>query len=242
MAGLFDTLKGYYQQNVETPKRMYGESLVKGILGIQSPQTEANFSPEELGVLKQFLDNVYKSKMDYFKRPKKELLKEANEIEAALKNYEQSAKIAQEKYPNKYFEPTDTLRKTQIKQLRDAAEGKLPTDFQVTYDSFDNWHGKFYPDSNIDWRNTLGSFRFKVDPKGNYQVYDQYDFDNPNHAPAVEKYAAMNPVSRLYSAIKDFQTNDSSLGEAYLGKTSVPVNINLPTNLQYQDPFGDTTK
>lgn len=242
MAGLFDTIKNYYQQNVETPKRMYGESLAKGILGIQSPQTEANFNPQELAVLKQFLDNVYKSKMEYFTRPKKELLKEANELEISLKNYEKGAKIAQEKFPEKEFEVTDNLKRTQIQQLRDAAAGKLPTDFKVGYDAFDNWRGNFYPDTNIDWRNTLGNFRFKVDKNGNYQVYDQYDFDNPNHAPAVEKYAAMNPLSRLYNAIKDFQTNDSALGEAYLGKTSVPVNINVPSNLRYQDPFGDTTK
>ena len=242
MAGLFDTVKNYYQQNVETPKRMYGESLVKGILGIQSPQTEANFNPQELEVLKQFLDNVYKEKIAYFSRPKKELLKEANELEVSLKNYEKSAKVAQERYPDKIFEATDTLKRTQIKQLRDAAEGKLPTDFKVGYDMFDNWHGEYYPDTNIDWRNTLGNFRFKVDDKGNYQVYDQYDFDNPNHAPNVKKYAAMNPVSRLYNALKDFSSNDSSLGEAYLGNISVPVNINLPSNLDYQDPFGDTTK
>ena len=241
MAGLFDTLKNYYQQNIELPKRMYGESLAKGILGIQSPQTEANFNQQELVILKQFLDNVYKDKMAYFTRPKKELLKEANELEVSLKNYEKSAKIAQERYPDKAFEATDTLKRTQIKQLRDAAEGKLPTDFKVGYDMFDNWKGKYYPDTNIDWRNTLGNFRFKVDDKGNYQVYDQYDFNNPNHAPNVEKYAAMNPVSRLYNALKDFSSNDSSLGEAYLGNTSVPVNINIPKEQVvspfYKDPF-----
>ena len=245
MAGLFDTVKNYYQQNVETPKRMYGESLVKGVLGIQSPQTEANFNPQELGVLKQFLDNVYKEKMAYFSRPKKELLAEANQLEKYAADAEKS--ILEEKKKNPKYE-TDLNPKTfltKAQQLKDAANGNMPTDFSVSYPNFyqqgQDPKGR-YPNTNIDWKNTLGQFRFKVDNSGNYQVYDTYDFENPSHRPAVEKYAAMNPISRLYNAIKDFSSNDSSLGEAYLGKTSVPVNINLPANLQYQDPFGNTIK
>ena len=229
MAGLFDTIKNYYQQNVETPKRMYGESLVKGILGIQSPQTEANFSQEELGVLKQALDQIYKNKIDYFSRPKEQLLSEA-------KKYEILAEKAKQNPDANYGMSLEGML-NQSKILRNAAEGKLPTDFKVDYNDL----MKAYPNSDINWRDTLGQFRFKVDDKGNYQVYDTYDFNNPSHKAAVDKYAEMNPISRLYNAIKDFSSNDSSLGEAYLGNTSVPVNINIP-NTQvvspfYKDPF-----
>lgn len=243
MAGLFDTLKGYYQQNVETPKRMYGESLVKGILGIQSPQTEANFSQEELGVLKQFLDNVYKNKIAYFTRPKEEMLKEANSLETQHQKMLKAIDKAKAENPEGTH-VMDTTLLTRAKQLRDAAEGKLPTDFKVGYDDFAGTLTKKgqYPKTDIDWNNTLGQFRFKVDPQGNYQVYDQYDFSNPSRQPGVDRYASMNPISRLYNAVKDMSTNTGALGEAYLGKTSVPVNINIPTNLNYQDPFGDTTK
>ena len=229
MAGLFDTIKNYYQQNVETPKRMYGESLVKGILGIQSPQTEANFSQEELDVLKQVLDQIYKNKLEYFSRPKEQLLSEAQK-------YEKLAEKAKQNPDADYGMSLEGMLK-QSKILRNAAEGKMPTDFKVDYNDL----MKAYPNSDINWRDTLGQFRFKVDDKGNYQVYDTYDFNNPSHKAAVEKYAAMNPISRLYNAIKDFSSNDSSLGEAYLGNTSVPVNINIP-NTQvvspfYKDPF-----
>ena len=243
MAGLFDTIKNYYQQNVELPKRMYGESLAKGILGIQSPQTEANFNPEELGVLKQFLDNVYKNKMAYFSRPKKELLSEASQLESQAKQMQAAIDKEKVNNPNATY-AMDTTLLTRAKQLRDAAEGKFPTDFKVDYNDFYNVKkagSPAYPQTDINWRDTLGQFRFKVDDKGNYQVYDNYEFSNPSRQPNVDRYAAMNPLSRLYNSIKDFSSNTGSLGEAYLGNEGVPVNINIPKEQVvspfYKDPF-----
>lgn len=226
MAGLFDYFKNAYQSNVDMPKRMYGESLAKAVTGTNAtPQTESNFTKPELDTLKSFLDNVYKKKVEYFSRPKEVLLQEATQLEKQAERFK-NEKDTEVSVPGLL---------AQAKNLRAAAEGKLPTDFKVGYQDFMQLYPK---NTDNNWRDTLGQFRFKVDEKGNYNVYDAYDFNNPSHAPAVRKYAEMNPVMRLVSALKDFSSNESSLGEAYLGTKSVPVNINL----QYRDPFGDTTK
>lgn len=80
----------------------------------------------------------------------------------------------------------------------------------------------------FNWRDTLGRFRFKVNPEGQFNVYDTYDFNNTAHAEAVKKYAEMSPMSRFTSSMSDFlQGKEAALGEAYLGKTSIPVNVNL---------------
>jgi hypothetical protein len=227
MAGLFDYLKNAYQSNVDMPKRMYGESLVKSLTGTNStPQTESNFTKPELDVLKSFLDNVYQKKVEYFSRPKEVLLQEAAQLEKQAEKFKnvKDSGVSVEGLLN------------QAKNLKNAAQGKLPTDFSVGYRDVMN----LYPqNTKVNWNDTLGQFRFKVDEKGNYQVYDNYDFDNPSRSASVKKYADMNPLSRFASSVSSFlQGNESALGEAYLGTKSVPVNINL----QYRDPFGDTTK
>ena len=226
--GLFSPLINLYQQNVDMPKRMYGESLAKGFLNSNpTPQTEANFTQPELDTLRSFLDNVYKKKVDYFSRPKEVLLQEAAQLEKQAEKYKNEPK-------GKYEVSVPGLL-AQAENLKKAANGILPSDFKVGYDEFMSVYPK---NTNVNWRDTLGQFRFKVDDKGNYSVYDAYDFNNPSHKKEVEKYASMNPLMRLVTALKDFPSNESSLGEAYLGNRSVPVNINL----QYRDPFGDTTK
>jgi hypothetical protein len=231
MAGLFDGLKNLYQQNIPSEKRMYGESLVKSVTGQnQQPQTESNFTSTELQTLKQFLDNVYQKKVEYFSRPKAELLKEASQLE------QQAAKFKNDK--NTEVSVTGLLNQAQ--HLRKAADGVLPSDFSVSYKDFMNLYPK---NTNVNWNDTLGQFRFKVDNKGNYQVYDTYDFDNPSRSASVQRYAEMNPLTRFASSVSSFlKGNESALGEAYLGKNQgVPVNINIQ-NPNYQDPFGDTTK
>lgn len=230
MAGLFNYLKNAYQSNVDMPKRMYGESLAKSVLGFQnSPQTEQNFTPEELGVLKNVLDTIYKNKIEYFSRPKEELLKDATMLE-------KKAELFKNEPEGKYDISVPALL-AQATNLKNAANGKLPTDFKVDYTDLMNAYPK---NTDVNWHDTLGQFRFKVDNTGNYQVYDTYDFDNPSRSKSVQRYAEMNPVNRLITAATNFaKGNESSLGEAYLGKNQgVPVNINL----QYRDPFGDTTK
>lgn len=62
MAGLFDM----YTSLVDTPKRMYAESLFKGLTGIQSPQTEKNFSVRELQDLQKLVKSVYDKKLLIF--------------------------------------------------------------------------------------------------------------------------------------------------------------------------------
>ena len=227
MAGLFDYFKNAYQSNVDMPKRMYGESLAKALTGTNAtPQTESNFTKPELDTLKSFLDNVYKKKVEYFSRPKEVLLQEATQLEKQAEKFKgvKDSGVSVEGLLN------------QAKNLKNAAQGKLPTDFNVGYRDFMN----LYPqNTQVNWNDTLGQFRFKVDEKGNYQVYDAYDFDNPSRSASVKKYAEMNPVNRFASSLSNFlKGNEAALGEAYLGTTSVPVNINL----QYKDPFGDTTK
>ena len=211
MAGLFDL----YTSSIEAPKRMYGESLVKGLMGSQAPQTEKNFSPAELQDLQKFIQTVYDKKIAYFSRPKEDLLKEARSLEAQAENY----KKLKQTPPGSMS--VEGLQK-QAENLKNAAKGKLPTDFRVGYEDMLN------VPMQVNWRDTLGQFRFKVDPTGSFNVYDAYDFNNPAHAEAVKKYAEMSPVSRFTSSMSDFiQGKEAALGEAYLGDISIPVNINL---------------
>lgn len=211
MAGLFDL----YASAIDTPKRMYAESLFKGLTGIQTPQTEKNFSPAELQDLQKFVKSVYDKKIAYFSRPKEELLKEASALENQAKTYE---KLKQQPPGNLSVEG---LRK-QAENLRNASQGKLPMDFKVGYEDMLN-----IP-MNYNWRDTLGQFRFKVTPEGMFNVYDNYDFNNSAHADAVKRYAAMSPMSRFTSSMSDFlQGKEAALGEAYLGNTAIPVNVNL---------------
>lgn len=211
MAGLFDL----YTSAIDTPKRMYAESLFKSLVGSKTPQTENNFSKAELQDLQKLVKSVYDKKIAYFSRPKEELLKEAVTLENQAKTYE---KLKQQPPGNLSVEG---LRK-QAENLRNAAQGKLPTDFKVGYEDMLN------VPMTYNWRDTLGQFRFKVSPEGLFNVYDAYDFNNSAHADAVKRYAEMPPVARFTSALSDFlQGKEAALGEAYLGDTSIPVNLNL---------------
>jgi hypothetical protein len=78
-------------------------------------------------------------------------------------------------------------------------------------------------------RNTLGRFRYKVNPNNNeFNIYDTYDFNNGDRENRVLEYSQMSPSQRAYKSISEFLGgDDAALGEAYLGLKGVPVNIKL---------------
>lgn len=221
------SLYDIYKELSSTPGKTYKDALVRSFTGrTESPITESNYSPEELNTLKVFLDNVYKKKKDYFSRPKAELLAEADKKDKLADIMEKRDK-----------EEANTVGlRNQAKNLRNAAQGQMPSDFYVGYDEFQNHYPK---DTETNWRDTLGQFRFKVDPEtGKYQIYDKYGFDNPSHSGNVQRYQQMNPVSRATSSLYDFFTgNTSALGEAYLGKKEVPMSINLDIDQALLDKY-----
>ena len=215
-----------YRRNVEAPKRVYGESLAKAAMGrTDIPITESDFTPQELDALTQLVNENYQKKQAYFSRPKKELLADAAEMEK-----EAQVKAQMEKADPKNIGAlglTSSGLLSQAKLLRQAAEGKLPDDFSFGYEHFMDAQT---PTQGVNWRDTIGRFRYKVDPQSNtFKVYDTYEFSNKSREDAIKRYAEMNPLQRFKTAMGEFLSGkEAALGEAYLGADKgVPTNINL---------------
>lgn len=215
-----------YRRNVDAPKRVYGEALLKSLMGrIEVPMTEADFTPQELDVLAQRINESYQKKLAYFSRPKDELLSDAENFE------KQAADMALRESKDPEIKGRAGLTSTglaaQAKLLRQAAEGILPTDFSFGYEDFSS---SKIPSQGVNWRDTLGRFRYKVDPVTNtFRVYDTYEFANKAHKAANERYAAMTPAQRFRAALGDFLSGkEAAFGEAYLGTDKgMPMNINV---------------
>jgi len=215
-----------YRRNVEMPKRVYGETLLKSFTGrTEVPMTEADFTPQELDVLAQLVNENYQKKLAFFSRPKKELLVDAADFE------KRAAQMAAQEKRDPQIKGSLGLTSSglaaQAKLLRQAAEGKLPSDFSFGYEDFMNAKT---PSQEVNWRDTLGRFRYKIDPATNtFRVYDTYEFSNAAHQNANAQYAAMNPAQRFKSALSDFLAGkEAAFGEAYLGaEKGVPMNINV---------------
>ena len=187
--------------------------------------TETDFTPQELDVLAQLVNENYQKKLAYFGRPKQELLSEASQLD------KQAAAMALREKNDPDIKGAVGLTSkglaAQAKLLRNAAGGKMPDDFSFGYEDFT--YAKT-PTRDVNWRDTLGRFRYKVDPTTNmFRVYDTYEFANKAHEEANQRYAAMNPVQRFKSALGDFLAGkEAALGEAYLGTNKgVPMNINI---------------
>ena len=215
-----------YRRNVEMPKRVYGESLLKSFMGrTEVPMTETDFTPQELDVLSQLVNESYQKKVAYFSRPKEQLLADAADFDKQAA----AAAAMEKKDPASkgMFGLTSSGLASQAKLLREAAQNKIPSDFSFGYEDF--MHSKV-PKQDINWRDTLGRFRYKVDPTTNtFRVYDTYEFSNKAHQAANDAYAAMTPVQRFKTALSDFfGGREAALGEAYLGtEKGVPMNINV---------------
>lgn len=221
-----------YRQNVDMRKRVYGESLVKSFTNrTGAPITNQTFSPEELQSLDEIIKKHYAQKMAQFQRPKAELLANANALEEAAAEDLKYLEVMKPKNPNDHEALTNNARRyrTQAQQLRDAAQGKLPADFSFGYRDYGKLVGdNTYAEDPKGWAQTLGRFRYKVDPKtGEYQVYDRYDFNNLVHEDKVKNYADMSAPQRLANALAKTVMGDKyALGEAYLaGPNSIPVDI-----------------
>jgi len=78
---------------------------------------------------------------------------------------------------------------------------------------------------------TLGRFTYSRDADGNLIVVDKYDFNKPSNL------GGMYGLMRNYAGEK-IPTGFGRDVRINLGKTPV----NQPQSLQYQDPFGNTTK
>jgi len=78
---------------------------------------------------------------------------------------------------------------------------------------------------------TLGRFTYSRDADGNLIVVDKYDFNKPSNL------GGMYGLMRNYAGEK-IPTGFGRDVRINLGKTP----INQPQSLQYQDPFGNTTK
>lgn len=215
-----------YRQNVSAPKRAYGESLLKSFINrTEVPMTETDFTSQELDVLAQLVNENYQKKLTYFSRPKTELLSDAAEMEKEAVVKAQMEKADPRNVGALGLSSSGLLK--QSKLLRQAAEGKLPDDFSFGYEHFMDAQT---PTQGVNWRDTIGRFRYKIDPNTNtFRVYDTYEFNNKSRKDAIERYAAMNPVQRFKSAISEFLSGkEAALGEAYLGEENgVPVNITV---------------
>lgn len=259
--GLFNSLIDKYKNSVDMRKRVYGESLLKSFTNTQNKSiNESDFTEKELKDLDTLIKEHYQQKLNYFNRPKKELLNDATMLEKGAKEDLEYAKTLDPKNSNilEKINNRVKLRLTEAKQLREAAQGQIPTDFSFQYTGYGDRvaENKFTKDPS-GWAQTLGRFRYKINPEtGEYRVYDTYDFNNDVHKYAADRYAQMNPIQRMASALADtaLKNNQYALGEAYLsGKNSIPVEIirkqkqeqqQQPQveSLGYTDPFGFTIK
>lgn len=260
--GLFGPLLDKYRNSVDMRPRIYGESLLKSFTGnTQSPINKDSFTKNELENLDKLISEHYKEKLSYFTRPKKELLQEATDLEKSSKDILDYMKTLPEdkKEAINRAQNNSQLYLTQSRQLREAAEGKIPSDFAFGYSGYGDRTGQNkYTNDPAGWAQTLGRFRYTVDPvSGEYKVTDKYDFNNEVHKAAAEEYSKMSPSARLGNSLANtfLQGDQYSMGEAYLsGKNAVPVDIQrrlalennksqlTPGTLKYQDPFKDTTK
>lgn len=228
-----NALTDAYRNSVDMRKRVYGESLLKSFTGrTDVPVSNSDFTPSELANLDNLIKQHYQQKMAYFTRPKAELLQDAVQLEKNAQYYAAQAKTIP-------ADKTDLLERaqsnarlslTQAQQLRDAAQGTIPTDFAFGYSGYGERIGenKFTNDP-AGWGQTLGRFRYKVNPAtGAYEAYDSYDFNNNVHKYRAENYSQMSPPARLGNALADtfLGGNQYALGEAYLsGENAVPVSI-----------------
>ncbi len=232
-----NALTDAYRNSVDMRKRLYGESLLKSFTGrTDVPVSNSDFTPSELANLDSLIKQHYQQKMAYFTRPKAELLQDAAQLEQNAQddirrsNREQKnglTLITPERFQNRA-----RLQLTQAQQLRDAAQGKLPTDFTFDYMGYgertDRSGVNSFSNDPLGWAQTLGRFRYKIDPAtGAYEAYDKYDFNNEVHKYEAEKYADMPPPARLANALINTLFGDPyALGEAYLtGSKSVPISI-----------------
>lgn len=238
MSEPINALTDAYRNAVDMRKRVYGESLLKSFTGrTNSPINESDFTSGEMSNLDNLIKQHHQQKIAYFTRPKTELLQDAAQLEKTAQHYSENAR----QYLEQYTFPDKTnmaeraqnrakLALTQAQQLKEAAQGKIPSDFAFGYSGYGERisENKFTNDPS-GWAQTLGRFRYKVDPStGAYQVYDSYDFNNDVHKYKAEKYANMSPPTRMGNALTDtfLYDNQYALGEAYLsGKNAVPLSI-----------------
>ena len=233
MSEPINALTDAYRNAVDMRKRVYGESLLKSFTGrTNAPISESDFTSGELANLDNLVKTHYQQKMAYFTRPKTELLQDAAQLEKNAQYYSEQLKTLSPDKTDMVERAQNNARLalTQAQQLKEAAQGKLPSDFAFGYSGYGERTGenKFTNDP-AGWGQTLGRFRYKVDPStGAYQVYDSYDFNNDVHKYAAENYANMSVPARMGNALANtFLSGDQyALGEAYLsGKNAVPVSI-----------------
>jgi hypothetical protein len=233
MSEPINALTDAYRNAVNMRKRVYGESLLKSFTGrTNAPISESDFTSGELSNLDNLVKQHYQQKIAYFTRPKTELLQDAAQLEKNAQYYSEQLKTLSPDKTDMVERAQDNVRLalTQAQQLKEAAQGKLPSDFAFGYSGYGERTGKNkFTNDPAGWAQTLGRFRYKVDPStGAYQVYDSYDFNNDVHKYAAEKYANMSPPARMGNALADtFLGGDQyALGEAYLsGKNVVPLSI-----------------
>ena len=233
MSEPINALTDAYRNAVDMRKRVYGESLLKSFTGrTNSPINESDFTRGELSNLDNLIKTHYQQKMAYFTRPKTELLQDAAQLEKNAQYYSEQLKTLSPDKTDMVERAQNNARLalTQAQQLKEAAQGKLPSDFAFGYSGYGERTGenKFTNDP-AGWGQTLGRFRYKVDPStGAYQVYDSYDFNNGVHKYAAENYANMSTPARMGNSLANtFLGGDQyALGEAYLsGGNAVPVSI-----------------
>lgn len=233
-----NALADFYRENTDMRARTYGESLLKSFTGRTNvPITNEDFTSAQLANLDNLVKSHYAQKSAFFNRPKPDLLRDAVKLEKEAKD--------QVDYATRAFNPNNKNTKesyersvraaqklqTQAKQLREAAEGKTPTDFAFSYDDYlpANTTDPLYRyDDPAGWNKTLGRFRYKVDPAtGSYEIYDRYDFNNEALRDKGKNYAAMSAPERLITSLAATAAgNETALGQAYLsGENSIPVSI-----------------
>ena len=227
-----NALTDAYRSRYDAPTRTYGESLLKSFTGrTQTPVTEANYTAEERAALDQLIKEHYAKKTAQFNRPPAALLQNAAELEkTAAQELDYAKNGAMSERSRERSQANARRYMTQAAQLRAAAKGDVPSDFAFSYSDYGDriGHNTFSNDP-AGWAQTLGRFRYKVDPKtGEYEAYDKYDFNNEAHKYRVQKFAEMSPPARMANALLDtFSRGDQyALGEAYLaGPNAVPVTI-----------------
>lgn len=227
-----NALTDAYRSRYDAPTRTYGESLLKSFTGkTQTPITESDYTAAERAALDQLIKENYAQKMAQFNRPPAALLQNAAELEKAAAEELDYAKNGTTSAIGRERSQANARRyTTQAAQLRAAAKGEIPSDFSFGYSNYGDRVGiNTYTNDPSGWAQTLGRFRYKVNPKtGEYEAYDKYDFNNEVHRYAAERYANMSSPARMVNALADtfLRGNQYALGEAYLaGSNAVPVSI-----------------
>ena len=238
MAGLFDAL-------IPTNARIFLDTLS----GNTKTITESDFSKEELDVLR----SIYKETKKKNKTAEQELIKKAAITE---KEYNKNPETSLVEVPNSYGGFTmeqQTLPYSQfIKKVNTDLDTYTKTRNKTSvgyYDypdgngapTFDSWLDaitKSYSDPVYRMKTVLGSFNV-MDTKEGPKIVDNYNFDKRDF---YQKYQNVDFNKDSLATMWEKSNGPIDFLDMMMIKHRPQTSREVSVNLNYQDPFGDTTK